>query len=159
MKKRILIIIIILLLTTGCTCEYNLTIDGNNYKEEVIIIAENQEEISSFETDWEIPIDKQDYQEIQGFDQENDTDANMYNYKKTNNKLIFNYDFTRSQLNNSTAVSNCYNVNQCAKLLHELHKSFHKFLSGLFEVIILGHNFVYDLELVSLDVLLEHSRR
>ena len=32
MKKRILILITILLLTTGCTCEYNLTIEENDTK-------------------------------------------------------------------------------------------------------------------------------
>ena len=45
MKKRILILITILLLTTGCTCEYNLTIEENTYKEEIIITGETKEEI------------------------------------------------------------------------------------------------------------------
>lgn len=109
MKKRILMIIMTLLLTTGCTCEYNLTIDGNSYKEEVILIGENTEEISNLDNEWEIPIDKKEYQNIQGFDKETDINTNMYSYKKSNDKLTFNYDFSGSKISNSTAVSNCYN--------------------------------------------------
>ena len=108
MKKRILIMIMILLLTTGCTCEYNLIIDGNTYKEEIILIGETQEEISEFQNNWKIPIDKDEYNKIAGFDGQYDTDGNVYKYNLSGNKLDFNYNFNRSQFANSTAVSNCY---------------------------------------------------
>lgn len=109
MKKRIFLIITILLLTTGCTCEYNLTINGNNYLEEIILNAETSEEISNFNGKWEIPIDKDEYIEMSGFDYETDVNTNKYNYKLSSNKLIFNYKFNGSQLSKSTAVYNCYN--------------------------------------------------
>lgn len=109
MKKRILLIIMILLITTGCTCEYNLTIDGNNYKEEIILTGETSDEISSFNQEWEIPIDKDEYEKISGFDNETEINTKIYKYKLSSNKLTFNYDFTRSNYSNSTAVSNCYN--------------------------------------------------
>ena len=56
-------------------------------------------------------------------------------------------------------VSNYYDVYICAKLLHEPNKSVKKILSVLFEVIVLVHDFVYNFELVCLDVFLEHRRR
>lgn len=109
MKKRILILIIILLLTTGCTCEYNLTIDGSTYKEQVTLLGETNEEISNFKNEWQIPIDKEDYNEAAGFDTETNANSNIYKYNITNSKLVFNYDFTSSNYEDSTAVSNCYN--------------------------------------------------
>ena len=99
----------ILLLTTGCTCEYNLIIDGNNYKEEVIITAETSDEISSFNQKWEIPIDKDEYEKISGFDNETEVDSKIYKYKLSSNKLIFNNDFYLGNISKSTAVYNCYN--------------------------------------------------
>lgn len=109
MKKRILLIIMILLLTTGCTCEYNLKIDGDTYKEEIILLGENSEEISSFNNEWQVPIDKEEYNIISGLDGEYNTNTNTYKYNLSGNKLTFNYDFSRSKFSNSTAVSNCYN--------------------------------------------------
>ena len=109
MKKRILLIIMILLLTTGCTCEYNLTIEGNTYKEKVIITPENSDELSAFNQKWEIPIDKDEYEKISGFDNENEVDTKVYNYKFSSNQLIFNNDFNRSNISKSTAAYNCYN--------------------------------------------------
>jgi len=109
MKKRILFIIMILLLTTGCTCEYNLIINGNSYKEEIILIAETSNEISSFNQEWEIPVDKDEYEKISGFDNETEIDTKIYNYKLSSNKLTFNYDFSRSNISKSTAAYNCYN--------------------------------------------------
>lgn len=109
MKKRILLIATILLFTTGCTCEYNLTIDNNVYKEEIILIGKTLDEISSFENDWKVPIDKDIYN--LGLDpsskipEQND----LYNYKLRGSRLTFTYDFTRNQFENSSAVSNCYN--------------------------------------------------
>ena len=49
MKKKIFILILILLLTTGCTCEYNLTIDDNTFKESISLIASTNEDVKQFE--------------------------------------------------------------------------------------------------------------
>ena len=65
----------LLLLTTGCECEYNLTIDGNTYKEEINIIGETNEEIDSFKNNWKIPIDKDKYNSISESDSNMDTNS------------------------------------------------------------------------------------
>lgn len=109
MKRRILILIMLLLLTTGCECEYNLTIDGNTYKEKINIIGETSEEIASFKNNWKIPIDKDKYNSISESDSNMDTNSEIYEYKLSESKLTFNYDFSRKEYINSTAVSNCYN--------------------------------------------------
>jgi len=109
MKKRILLVIMVLLLTTGCTCEYNLIIDGSNYKEEIIITGETPDEISSFNQKWEIPIDKEEYEKISGFDNETEINTKIYKYKLSSNKLILNNEFNSGNMSKSTAVYNCYN--------------------------------------------------
>ena len=108
MKKRILIIMT-LLLTTGCTCEYNLTINENTYTEEVIIIGENAEEISQFDKEWQIPINKDEYNNMAGSDSEYKPNGEIYALSIESNKITFNHNFIKSNYNNSTAVSNCYN--------------------------------------------------
>lgn len=108
MKKRILIILA-LLLTTGCTCEYNLTIDGNTYKEEIIILGETSNEISNFENEWKIPVDKEEYEISSSSDTEYIPEGNIYKYNLFSNQIKFNYDFSNNNYNKSTAVYNCYN--------------------------------------------------
>ena len=108
MKKRIIYLLIIILLLTGCTCEYNLVINGDTYSEEVILNG-NNEESSLFNQKWQIPVDKDIYNSLSGDPSSNiDIDDNIYNYKLSGNKLLFNYDFSIHELNNSTAISNCY---------------------------------------------------
>ena len=108
MKKRIVLLIIILLLTTGCTCEYNLTIDGSKYKEKITIISETTDEESKLNNKWEIPVDKDESETPGDPNSDIKIEGDIYNYNLSNNKLIFNYDFTRSRYINSTAVSKCY---------------------------------------------------
>ena len=98
--KKIILLIVILLLTTGCTCEYNLKIDNNKYSEEIIINAKTVSEKDNFSNNWEIPINKDDY-DI-GLDTESDDIdySQIYNYRTSGNSLIFNYDFNRSEYNN-----------------------------------------------------------
>lgn len=109
MKKKIIVLIIMLLLTTGCTCEYNLNIDGNTYKEEINILGTDSEEINNFNNDWKVPVDKDEYNNISGEPgTEIKINGDTYTYKISGNNLIFSYDFTRNRLNNSTAISNCY---------------------------------------------------
>ena len=97
-----------LLLLTGCTCEYNLTIDNNVYKEEINLTGENNEETSNINNKWKVPVDKDEYNK--GGDPESNSyiSGDIYEYKVTGNILKFNYDFTKSTYPNSSAVSNCY---------------------------------------------------
>ena len=108
MKKRILIVLMILLLTTGCTCEYNLTIDENTYKEEIILYGENSQEISQFNKEWKIPFNKEEYDLIVGADTEYLVEDNIYQYNISSNKIAFSHNFSQFDYNQSTAVSNCY---------------------------------------------------
>lgn len=108
MKKRIIYLIIIILSLTGCTCEYNLNIKDDIFSEEIILNG-NGEETSLFNQKWQIPIDKEVYNNLSGDPSSNiDIENDIYNYKVSGNKLLFNYDFSIHELNNSTAISNCY---------------------------------------------------
>ena len=108
MKKRILLIITILLFTTGCTCEYNLTIDDNIYKEEIILTGESSDEIATFNNDWKVPIDKDIYNLGLDPSTKSTDQSDLYNYKLRGSNLTFTYDFTKSQFENATSVSSCY---------------------------------------------------
>lgn len=109
MKKRIILLIMILLLTTGCTSEYNLTIDNNVYQEKVNINGITSDELSNINRDWQIPVDEDEYNNISGdSSSEIKITGDTYSYNISGNNLTFNYDFTRSTLNNSTAISICY---------------------------------------------------
>ena len=110
MKKRIFIIIVLLLFTTGCTCEYNLSIENNIFKEETKITSSTSNELSSFSTSWKIPTDKSEYNV--GLDPEStiEFNSNLYKYNLSGNVLSFKYDFSISDYPNSSAVSNCYNT-------------------------------------------------
>lgn len=109
MKNRIMFLMIALLLMTGCTCEYNLTIDDNVYHEQLNIVGSSNEEIISLNNKWQIPVNRDEYKNISI-----DPDTNIkitgdiYEYKLFGNKLTFNYDFTKSSFANSSAISVCY---------------------------------------------------
>ena len=92
MKKRIIMLILVIFLTTGCTCEYNLTIDNNTYKEEIVLTSSDSEELTNFNNEWQIPIDKEIYQNISGDPStetniEEDIVANIETAYLTNNKM------------------------------------------------------------------------
>lgn len=108
MNKKTLIIIMILFLTTGCTCEYNLTITENNYSEKITLKAENTEETKKFNNKWNIPVDKNDYEIISESDNDNIDVDNTYNYKILNSNLILTYEFLKNNYKTSTAASLCY---------------------------------------------------
>ena len=110
MKKNIIIIIILLIFTTGCTCEYNLTIDNNNYQEEVRIIAENENEISNYNLEWKIPTDKEENNYGGDPSTVPEYSSDLYEYKLVNNILTFNYNFNKDNYSNSSAVSTCYDT-------------------------------------------------
>lgn len=108
MKKRIVFVLMILLFATGCTCEYNLTIDNNVYKEEINIKGETSNEITNLNKKWQIPVDKEEYDIGTDPSTTSIPTTDTYNYNFTNNTLKLNNDFTKNGYLNSTAVSNCY---------------------------------------------------
>ena len=111
MKKRIIMLILVIFLTTGCTCEYNLTIDNNTYKEEIVLTSSDSEELTNFNNEWQIPTDKETYQNISGDPStETNIEEDIYNYNLSGNKLKFDYEFTKNGISNSTAISVCYNT-------------------------------------------------
>ena len=107
MKKKICVLLFILLLTTGCSCQYNLKIDGNVYKETIYITSNNPEEINSLNEKWQIPINKENY-----YIGDESTDYSsideIYDHSLNENTLKFSHDFSRDDFANSTAVSMCY---------------------------------------------------
>ena len=113
MKKRILILLILILFTTGCSCEYNLTIDDYVFKEEIKIKGENKKETELFEREYTFPVDKDN---CSGADDSIiGVKDNIYKYKISDNTLIFNYDFTINNYSKSTAVSKCYRTLNVSK--------------------------------------------
>ena len=110
MKKRIIIISVLLLFLTGCTCEYNLTIDGDIYREEVSIIGTTTTEVSEFNKKWEVPTDKEEYNVGLDPDATVEFSSDIYEYKLSGNTLKFNHDFSLDEYQNSSAVSNCYDM-------------------------------------------------
>ena len=109
MKKKLFILIILLLFTTGCTCEYNLKIEDNIFKEQIKLTADSQEEMSAFNKKWEISAKKD--QNVPGGDPSTtETITNsIYKYNLSNSTLTFDYNFSQSEYNSSTAISKCYN--------------------------------------------------
>lgn len=107
MKKLLLLISILLL--TGCTCEYNLNIDNLTYQEQIIIRGDSKEEANDLNQEWEIPVNKEEYNI--GGDEDTTISSNIdtYKYEFKNNTLKLNYDFTMNSIINSSAISNCYN--------------------------------------------------
>lgn len=108
-KNKIMFLIIMILFLTGCECEYNLTINGNNYNEEVILTGDNSEEINSFDTKWEVPINKYYYNIGSDSDDTSMLSSEKYDYTLKGNTLTFKYNFNNSSINTSTAIYNCFN--------------------------------------------------
>ncbi len=110
MKKRLFLIVVLILFLTGCSCTYNLTITDNIYKEEVTIIGEDNNEIKSFNNQWKIPINKEEYNIGTDPSSDNTTNSKIYEYTLAGNRITFKNDFSESEYMNSSAVSKCYNT-------------------------------------------------
>ena len=110
MKKRIIFLIILLLITTGCTCQYDLTIENGVYKEKVTLTADNDEEAANFNNEWKIVTDKEEYEIGLGSDGGYEPKGDLYSYNLTGNNLTFTHDFTKNEYSNSTAAYNCYKL-------------------------------------------------
>lgn len=108
MNKKIIIILILSLFMTGCSCQYNLAINNNTYKEEIKLIGENTEEITNLNNTWEIPIDKEEFNRPGDPDSKPSTSNGTYNYNLSNNTLTLSNDFNQNNYRNSSAVSVCY---------------------------------------------------
>ena len=108
--KKTLILLILILFTTGCTCEYNLNIVGNNYSETVTINADNEEELSQFNVDWKIPTDEEEYNIGLKEGVTPTYQSELYDYKLLNNTLTFSHNFDSDSITKSSAVSNCYDM-------------------------------------------------
>lgn len=109
MKKNLyLLLILFLLFTTGCSCQYNLIIENDIYKEEIKLIGENNDEINSFNNDWKISIDKEEFNHPGDPESEPSITKGTYTYKLSGNTLTFTNDFTIDNYPNSSAVSACY---------------------------------------------------
>lgn len=108
MKKNLFLIVLLLLLT-GCTCRYNLTIDGDDYKEEIMLVAEDNNEETDLDYEWKIPTNKEEFNLVGDSSTNQKYTSELYNYKLIGNTLKFNYDFSKSKYINSTAISICYN--------------------------------------------------
>ena len=110
MKKKLLVLIIIVLFTTGCTCEYNLKIDDNDYIETVRINADNDEELNRFNTNWKVPTDKEEYNSGEDAGATQTYKSDLYEYQLSNSTLTFTHTFDRKDIASSSAISNCYDM-------------------------------------------------
>lgn len=106
-RKYIFVLVIAILFTTGCNCEYNLTINNNNYNEEIKIIADNETEVSQFNLEWIIPTNKEEYSMV-GDPDSIPNYSNIYKYNVKDNTLIFSNNFEYNEYKKSTAVSVCF---------------------------------------------------
>ena len=107
MKKKINLLIFILLFTTGCSCQYDLVIDGTTYKETTYIVGSNSEEINNLNTKWEIPINKDNYYIGDESTNYKSLDS-IYDYSFNKNTLKLSHTFNRGEFTNSTMASACY---------------------------------------------------
>lgn len=102
---RLLIILVMMIFITGCSCEYNLTINDDIYKENIIVTGLNPDEIIEFNNFKEIPVDKNNYNvELE----DSETEFDTYKYVLTGNNYLYDYSFNFYNYSNSTAVSNCF---------------------------------------------------
>ena len=110
MKKRIIILIFVILFTTGCSCEYNLNIENDEYKEQIILKADNDDELNQFNINWKIPTDKEEYNIGEKVGSTPTYKSDIYDYNLTDNILTFSHTFNMNSIANSSAVSNCYDL-------------------------------------------------
>lgn len=108
MKNKIFLVLLILLLTTGCSCEYNLTINNNYYQENIIITADNQNEILDLNNEWKIPVDKEDYNLVGDSSTSINSNSKLYDYTVNNDTIAFKNNFNEQDYSNSSAISECY---------------------------------------------------
>lgn len=110
MKKKVIILMIIILFVTGCTCEYNLDIENGNYKENITLKADTDEELKEFNKNWKVPTDKEEYNIGEKIGTTPTYQSELYDYKLSNNVLTFSHTFDINSIVNSSAVSNCYDL-------------------------------------------------
>lgn len=97
-KFRYLLVIFLLLFITGCTSEYNITIEDEKVKEELIVQDVDNFYIDKFDNLLAIP-----------------TENKYYNVVKTDNKVKFSYTYNFDNYKDSNIVKNCYEALQIYK--------------------------------------------
>ena len=111
MKKRIIsLLIICLLFITGCTCQYNLKIENDTFKEEIVITISDASEQNAINKEYKIPIDKEVYNYPGDEGGNNYNDAEIYDYKIGDNNVTFSHDFSFNTYSTSSAISECYDT-------------------------------------------------
>lgn len=106
-KLKILILFLVLLLSTGCSVDYNLTIDELNAIEDFSLYVDNNSSNTAMINDM--------YQrQTESFFNQDTDDSEYYEVKKglTKDKkslfLNFRYNYPLKKLQNSNAISECF---------------------------------------------------
>ena len=102
-------VIMILLLATGCSANYDIEITDNGYSEKIILIAADNTEVANFNNNWQIPVDRNEYNIGFDSDAEYTPENGIYNTNLTGDALTFTNHFSKYAYADSTAVSICYN--------------------------------------------------
>lgn len=102
MYKKIIYSFIVLLFCSGCTANYRLNIDRDNITEKLQITGIDN---SNFKAN-NVPINYE-YDDPAVFEKRLD-DVKYYEFKKNNNKVIYNYRFNTEEFYNSTFLHRCY---------------------------------------------------
>ncbi|MBQ6539068.1 MAG: lipoprotein [Bacilli bacterium] len=115
MKKKLLLILVFVLVLTGCSNEYNLTINGDTISEEIISTIPNNEITTQTAEEKAAGIENDD--QITPFinnDQYPFTNNNKIKYKKDVSKnglntiVKLNYDYTVDNFKNSRVYNECF---------------------------------------------------
>ena len=123
MKRKNLIIFFIFFLLCGCTSEYNLKINNDNYEEELTINATNQNEKSTIlKNDWVIDVDFNEFDEI---DEEivKEEKNNYYNIETKDNSLVLSYIHNLETIKNATLIKKCFDKVTITKESNKLYLS------------------------------------
>lgn len=106
MKKYFSIVLLSFLLC-GCTCEYNLKIDNNNYQEKLSIISSDSSENELFTDDLIININYDKYL-ISSEITEKIEDEEYYDVKRDDNSIALSYNYINSSVSKSTLALKCF---------------------------------------------------
>lgn len=130
MKRNRLFLLLMLILLSGCSCEYELTIDiaNNDYKEQLSITGKNEKEKESLlKEDWVVDVDFNEYNEV---DEEivKLENNNYYDVKVIDNSLLLSYDHNISTMKKSTIALSCFKK---VRLIRDTNKLYINTTNGL----------------------------
>lgn len=101
MRRNILMILFVLLLS-GCSANYNLTIDKNVFKEELFVDGVSINDKKSLVLPIEYDVDEYDVDEVKNGDE------GFYKYKIGNNNFSLSYSFNNDNFSYSKLLNSCY---------------------------------------------------